>query len=602
MQPSDKRSEAFADERRPAAKAPAKGYRRRTRLKGERGYVLIMSALLMLPLLAFAGFAVDIGYWYTHANRMQRAADAASLAGVVWMPNDEKAETIALETAKANGFDDADPDIVVTVTPIGNRRLKVYIHDLSVDMYLSSLFLDQVDIERQALAEYVQAVPMGSPDNTLGNDPLRWNVSGYQRPFYWLNVSGPGGRKANGDRHSTGVCDAFSGCSGTTNLEYSDDGYMYRVNVDTKPATGDLSVQVYDPAFFFTGDTCDTGNLLDPADTTTSPTYTQQVNTLVAQGHPEAATAVVSSVTVPGRFNRGNNQFCPGDQDINGRTVDTTYIVRGPDNTPFENLDNPVICAMTFGDYNEEVYPLLNQADGYMDGAIGPENMAFDDHFRQWTTICNVPWGTVAVGDYIVQVRTNASQASPPSSLVNADASITHGGYNRFAMRAGFGTPSSGTYASGVNLFADGRLPIYVNQSVGGTPTNFYLARVVPEYAGQLLELEFFDVADGSDGTLTVTPPSDMTGSGIAGCTFIRDAAPPTVTTSTTCKSPTLTSTNYNGRVVTVQIPLPDNYSCNAGSDVGCWFRVNLDFAGGNPADTTTWSARVRGDPVRLVE
>ena len=53
-----------------------------------------MSALLMLPLLAFAGFAVDIGYWYTHANRMQRAADAAALAGVVWMPNDEKAETV----------------------------------------------------------------------------------------------------------------------------------------------------------------------------------------------------------------------------------------------------------------------------------------------------------------------------------------------------------------------------------------------------------------------------------------------------------------------------------------------------------------------------
>ena len=79
-----------------------------------------------------------------------------------------------------------------------------------------------------------------------------------------------------------------------------------------------------------------------------------------------------------------------------------------------------------------------------------------------------------------------------------------------------------------------------MNQSIGGAATNFYLARVVPEYAGQILELEFFDVADGSNGTLTVTPPGDMTGSGVTGCTFIRDAAPPTVTTSTTCTSPTL--------------------------------------------------------------
>ena len=228
-------------------------YRRRTRLKGERGYVLIMSALLMLPLLAFAGFAIDVGAWYVHANRMQRAADAAALAGVVWMPNDERAETVALDTAKANGFDDAAADITVTVTPVGSRRLRVRITDTDSPMYLSSIFLNQVDIRRQSLAEYVQSVPMGSPDNTVGNDPTRWTTPGYTPPYYWLNTSGPNGRKANGDRHTAGVCDAFSGCSGTTNLEYSDDGYLYRLNVDVRPASGDLHVQVYDPAFFYTG-------------------------------------------------------------------------------------------------------------------------------------------------------------------------------------------------------------------------------------------------------------------------------------------------------------------------------------------------------------
>src|SRR5215213_4005341 len=131
-------------------------YRRRTALKGERSYVLIMSALLMLPLLAFAGFAVD-----------------------VWMPNDEKAEQVALETAKANGFDDAASDITVSVTPVGNRRLRVVIEDDTVPLYFSRIFLSQVDISRQALAEYVQAIPMGSPDNTLGNDPDRWSTTGY---------------------------------------------------------------------------------------------------------------------------------------------------------------------------------------------------------------------------------------------------------------------------------------------------------------------------------------------------------------------------------------------------------------------------------------
>ena len=233
--------------------------RRRTRVKGEKGYVLIMAALLLLPLLAFTGFAVDIGSWYTYANRMQRAVDAAALAGVVWMPNDEKAEQVALETAKANGFDDAATNVQVTITPVGNRRLRVYIHDTNVNRYFSSLFVNAVDIERQALAEYVQSVPMGSPDNSLGNDPEKWGASGYNRPNYWLNVASPLSSKVNGDQYTAGDCNGtFTGCSNSSasgvNLNYSEDGYFYRLTVDTKPASGDLRVQAFDPAFLQVGD------------------------------------------------------------------------------------------------------------------------------------------------------------------------------------------------------------------------------------------------------------------------------------------------------------------------------------------------------------
>ena len=97
-------------------------------------------------------------------------------------------------------------------------------------------------------------------------------------------------------------------------------------------------------------------------------------------------------------------------------------------------------------------------------------------------------------------------------------------------------------------------------------------------------------------------PPADQTGDALADCTFIRDAAPPTTSTSSTCTISGLTNALYNGRVLTVQVPLPDNYGCDAGSGLGCWFKILLDFGSGNPTDQTTWSARVRGDPVRLVE
>ena len=55
--------------------------------RDERGYVLILTALILIPLLLISAMAVDYGAWYTSGSRMQRAADAAALAGVVWLPD-----------------------------------------------------------------------------------------------------------------------------------------------------------------------------------------------------------------------------------------------------------------------------------------------------------------------------------------------------------------------------------------------------------------------------------------------------------------------------------------------------------------------------------
>lgn len=85
----------------------------RRRVRGEKGYALVLAALMLRPLLAFAGFATDVGAWYARASRIQRAADAASLAGVVWMPDLTQARTVALATAQRNGFVNGDRKSVV---------------------------------------------------------------------------------------------------------------------------------------------------------------------------------------------------------------------------------------------------------------------------------------------------------------------------------------------------------------------------------------------------------------------------------------------------------------------------------------------------------
>jgi len=64
-----------------------------------------------------------------------------------------------------------------------------------------------------------------------------------------------------------------------------------------------------------------------------------------------------------------------------------------------------------------------------------------------------------------------------------------------------------------------------------------------------------------------------------------------------------ITTGNYNGRNVVVKIPIPGDYTCNVADPLGCWTKVRVDVvgAGATPTDTTTWSAAMTGDPIRLL-
>src|ERR1017187_9964610 len=53
---------------------------------GQRGYVLVWMSLLLIVLVGFAGFGVDTADLWFAGQKMQKAADAAALAGVVFLP------------------------------------------------------------------------------------------------------------------------------------------------------------------------------------------------------------------------------------------------------------------------------------------------------------------------------------------------------------------------------------------------------------------------------------------------------------------------------------------------------------------------------------
>ena len=210
-------------------------------------------------------------------------------------------------------------------------------------------------------------------------------------------------------------------------------------------------------------------------------------------------------------------------------------------------------------------------------------------------TSCTLPAGTVTVGDYILQVRSNVLVATPTTY----SSSVVDGGHNRFSMQVGFGTTGvEDINGSNVSINALGRLPIYANANAANT--NFFLARVLPYDAGRTLRVNLYDISDvGQSGTMQVLPPAEAGGT-FSDCGFSNDTNKAMTFNAGTC---TLTVPNgyYNERIVTVDIPVPTNYSCNRSIATECWITVQANFPGA-VNDTTTWSAAILGNPIRLVE
>ncbi len=292
-----------------------------------------------------------------------------------------------------------------------------------------------------------------------------------------------------------------------------------------------------------------------------------------------------------------SSPYCTGDQyysdGSNGlKPPWTTFVVRGPDDTPADPTNNPVICSADFPGYLGDL-PAALTATTKVDPAA-PD--LFVKYFRQWFRLCNQ--NVTDGGLYFIQVRTGTKADGSPAP--------NGGGANRFAMRVGLNNNfSSGT----LRIYGQGRMGIYANAPAANT--TFYLVRLLPGAKGRNLILNFFDTGDAAQpGTLTVLPPADSNvGASFTGCTYTappgNSTGPPWGTftaTASGCKVNNVSSGNgFNGQWVQYKVPIPDNYTCNYADPNGCWTRVNFNFPAAT-SDTTTWSSYIEGDPVRLVE
>ena len=56
--------------------------------RGAVGQVLPIFVFMSVVLLGGAALLTDVAWWWTNELRMRSAADAAALAGAIWLPDD----------------------------------------------------------------------------------------------------------------------------------------------------------------------------------------------------------------------------------------------------------------------------------------------------------------------------------------------------------------------------------------------------------------------------------------------------------------------------------------------------------------------------------
>ncbi len=579
----------------------------RTRRRGERGYAAVLVAALAASiLLPLSALSVDVSRWYVEIERIQAAADAAAMAGVTYMPNElGSAQSTALQVASRNGYTNGGNATVTAVAGPKPTQLVVTVSTTIKNSLASSFNKNWATITRSATADYNGPAPMGSPCNTFGNEPRGTSANGpinsvlevpsggaqcSTYPKFWGTVHGPWVYKTQGDQIMTRYCKGYeSGCGGGSpqrNDEFESDGYFYTVRVGAAAVGTSVTLQIYDPAYA-PGEAFCTG-LSGSAPSGSTSYYNPYTNTDAGQ-----------------RYARNSAEFCSGDSTSNGNRYGSSEI---PTVTSF-GLREPVDTYMP--STAPAVSGCAKQYPGFDSGdmsynALRSSSSSYNQNlarvYHQWVTMCT--FTPTKAGDYYLQVRTNVplNTSSPDGRggySTNAvyqsgdDTGVRGNGTNMFALRA------ISSQAGALSIAGWEHMAVFANAPVA--VSEFNLVRVVPAAASKTMVFQFFDAGDAASGSgsIRILPPtessltlSDCTASGhyngnLSNCRVNGVSG----------------SSGWNGQAQTIKVPIPNDYDCNVGSAGGCWFRVLVDFGSASSVtDVTTWSAKIEGDPVRLIK
>ncbi len=564
----------------------ADGHARRS----ERGQVLVIFVASMVMFVGLLAVVADVSWFWVNSLRVQRAADAAALAGVVWLPGDPgTGRTRARAEAQKNGYTHATGSVVVTADPDSQntRRMNVTVSAPVPTFFMRYFGITQLTAVRDSKAEYVLPVPMGSPQNYYGVYEL-CRVSGSSLACsaqpgpvsgtlasqnFFGAIEGQGSNRSTGDAYAPN----YNG-NPTINAQYDPNGYYYKVEVPSAGAT----VWVFDPTFCATtsgpgGGHLGTGDHWLGAATPVS-TYYRLWNT--------SGTDYTTADDVRADVVGDDNLFAAESQVDKSTAYSQAAAIGGQNN-----------------DFSDGGEPTLASTQDCAAGALPASTATMGRHWhnRWWPLASNV-----AAGVYRIQVMTT----DPANGTANRNQNFE----NMFSLAVTGG-------GSGQRVYGHGRMITYAN-IVGGSQT-FYLAQIDAIHAGKQMVIDLFDPGDvGQKAWLELLSPDGDT---YQLQTFDYTADNGRSGTNTTCiqtfggggpSPPAGCSQNatsggqfYGNSWLTITFRLPINYGTFSqgggppltptGETEAGWWKVR--YTVNNANDTTTWGVTLRGNPVHLI-
>lgn len=527
----------------------------------EAGQILVIFALMLTVLIGLVGIAIDVTYAWRNGLQIQRAADAAAMAGVVYLPGAvTTGQNKAIAIAGANGY----PPSTVTAAPpsFDTRKMDVTI-TADVPTFFVSLFgVDHWTISRSARAAYIMPVPLGSPLSYYGVGCLvlksvtpkpGCNATGTgQSGITTAGITGgssldslgafgaaitKGGDQSNGDAYLPDNNGA------SPNYSYAPRGYFYTVVL---PTSGDI--KIFDPGF------CAMGS------------------------------------------NGAGGSYGTGDHWIGtaGKPVSTYFNVLDTHDVPL-NPSGWTPTSWSSGDTftNQKGYDPDNG------GNPGGATSGCDPYHNTWYTLASgAPAGT-----YEVQVTTTKAGDASVNDGTNAE--------NMWAILA---------TAPGSQVYGYDKMALYNNLTASGVSQMAYLAKVDQITGmGKTLTIDLFDVGDSTAGYIRIWSPDksatqhvlvnnftyftyniNASGSRVSPGNCVADLSDhcsDSGRSQITVRKASASNGSFNNTWLEITIPLGPAYG-NNGLWQGGWWQVEYVVSAGN--DTTTWSVNVNGNPVRL--